>query len=218
MVVYPSVSLISGAVFVHHLFIWDGSSNVIMLCTRDLHDKHIYHLLVSLGQIPDHTVCCTDGLLRYLKRKLRAAYGVSKCDYPHLTGQPKNSQDVLCAPFLCLKRPATHLMKPQRVLSYCVLHPVTLTSSNVQGLYDSFTPHAQKMGFISVKNRRKKSTAPYPNFLLRMERTTYERQQMILHAAPNTPYINTGCVWGLVGWNCTDWWSGTAVCWKYRRK
>lgn len=81
--VYANVFLISGAVFVHHLFNCDGSSNVLVLYTRDLHDKHIYHLLVSLGQIPDHTVCCMDVLPRYLKHKLRAAY-------------------VLCAPFLYL--------------------------------------------------------------------------------------------------------------------
>lgn len=89
MVVYASVFLVSGAVFVQHLFNCDGSSNVLVLCTRDLDDKHIYRLLLSLGQIPDHTVCCTDVLLRCLKHKLRAAYGISKCDYPHLPGRPK---------------------------------------------------------------------------------------------------------------------------------
>ena len=102
MVVYASVLLVSGAVLVQHLFCCDGSSNVLVYCTRDLHDKHIYRLLVSLGQIPDHTVCCTGVLLGYLKHKLRAAYDISRCDYPHLTGQPKKSQNLLSALFLCL--------------------------------------------------------------------------------------------------------------------
>lgn len=38
--------------------------------------------------------------------------------------------------------------------------------------------------------------APSPNFLLLIERTTYEKQQMTLHDAPNTPYINTSYVCG----------------------
>lgn len=38
--------------------------------------------------------------------------------------------------------------------------------------------------------------APSPNFLLLIERTTYEKQQMTLHDAPSTPYINTSYVCG----------------------
>lgn len=44
--------------------------------------------------------------------------------------------------------------------------------------------------------------APSPNFLLLIERTTYEKQQMTLHDAPNTPYINTSYV-------CGFWQAGT---------
>lgn len=64
MVVYTSGFLVRGAVFVQLLFNCDGSSNVLVSCTRDLHAKHTYCLLVSLGQIPEHTVCCIDVILR----------------------------------------------------------------------------------------------------------------------------------------------------------
>lgn len=40
---YISAFLVSGAVFVQHLFNCDGRSDVLALCTRDLYDQQVEH-------------------------------------------------------------------------------------------------------------------------------------------------------------------------------
>lgn len=41
---YSSAFLVSGVVFVQHLFNCDGSSDVPALCIRDLHDQQAEHM------------------------------------------------------------------------------------------------------------------------------------------------------------------------------
>lgn len=81
---YISAFLVSGAVFVQHLFNCDGRSDVLALCTRDLYDQQV-----------EHPVCCRDAALGYLWHKPRAVYGISNCDCPHRPTR-KIPEDSLC--------------------------------------------------------------------------------------------------------------------------
>lgn len=83
-----SAFLVSGAVFVQHLFNYDGSSDVLALCTRDLHDQQV-----------EHRMCCRHAALGYLRHKPRGRYGITNCDCPHRPPRkiPKGS---LCPVFL----------------------------------------------------------------------------------------------------------------------
>lgn len=96
------------------------------------------------------------------------------------------------------------------------MQAATLTSGNRHDVYGPFTPCAQKMGFVSAKNRRKKSAAPSPNFRLLVGSAAWDRQRTALHAAPSAPYGNAGYVWVLVGWNCVS--RGVRYGWKDKRK
>lgn len=105
-----STFLVSGVVFVQHLFNCDGTSDVLALCIRNLHDQQV-----------EHHVCCRDAALGHLRHKPRTGYGIRNCDCLHRPPR-KIPKDSLCL-LSPSEQPTTHLMKLQEVLSRCLLHP-----------------------------------------------------------------------------------------------